>query len=157
MGHIIVALGQYFKSFNATFSTKGMGVFRSHILGERALIKADIMTEWRTLKNVENRKCYVMRQYTLKHLSQSSSSGDGESEGSSNKVLLKRKAVENEMTTKQMLLLRINSPESELNAKMNELQIMKEDLKKLQESHLKRVKTFIEPNDPKEPTSPPLQ
>ena len=157
MGHIIVALGQYFKSFNATFSTKGMGVFRSHILGERALIKADIMTEWRTLKNVENRKCYVMRHYSLKHVSQSSSSDDGESEGSSNKARLKRKAMENEMTTEQMLLLRINSLESELYAKMNELQIMKEDLKKLQESHLKRVKTFIEPNDPKEPTSLPLQ
>ena len=61
------------------------------------------------------------------------------------------------MTTEQMRLLRINSLESELYAKMNELQIMKEDLKKLQESHSKRVKTFIEPNDPKEPTSPPLQ
>ena len=157
MGHIIVALGQYFKSFNATFSTKGMGVFRSHILGERALIKADIMTEWRTLKNVENRKCYVMRHYSLKHVSQSSSSNDGESEGGSNKARLKRKAVENEMTTEQMLLLRINSLESELCANMNELQIMKEDLKKLQESHLKRVKTFIEPNNSKEPTSPPLQ
>ena len=74
-------------------------MFRSHILGERALIKADIMTEWRTLKNVENRKFYVMYKYTLKQLSQSSSSGDEESEGSSNEAWLKRKVVENETTT----------------------------------------------------------
>ena len=65
--------------------------------------------------------------------------------------------MENETTTEQMLLLRINSLESELCVKMNEIQIMKEDLKKLQETHFKRLKTFIEPNDPKEPTSPPLQ
>ena len=157
MGHIIVALGQYFKSFNATFSTKGMGVFESHILGERALIKAEIMTEWRTLKDVENRKCYEMRKDTLKHLSQSSSSGDEESEGNSNEGRLKRKAVENETTTEQMLLLRMDMLESELCAKMNEIRIMKEDLKKLQGSRFKRLKTCIESNDPKEPISPPLQ
>ena len=42
------------------------------------------MTEWRTLKGVESRKCYLMRQYTLKRLKKSSSNDDEESEGSSN-------------------------------------------------------------------------
>ena len=64
--------------------------------------------------------------------------------------------MEEEITIDQMLL-RINSLESELCAKMNEIQIMKEDLKKLQESHFKRHKMCTEPNDSKEPTSPPLQ
>ena len=98
-----------------------------------------------------------MRKDTLKHLSQSSSSGDEESEGNSNEGRLKRKAVENETTTEQMLLLRMDMLESELCAKMNEIRIMKEDLKKLQGSRFKRLKTCIESNDPKEPTSPPLQ
>ena len=52
IGHIIMALGRYFAAFQATFSTKEMGGFKSQILGERVLIRADIMTEGRTLKNV---------------------------------------------------------------------------------------------------------
>ena len=71
--------------------------------------------------------------------------------------MVKRKAVENETTTEQMLLLCMDLLELELDARVNEIRIMKEDLKKLQESHFKRLKTFIESNDPKEPTSPPLQ
>ena len=86
------------------------------------------MTEWRTLKGVESRKCYLMRQYTLKRLKKSSSNDDEESEGSSNESQLKRKALENEVTTKQMLLLCLDMLELKLYARMDELQIMMENL-----------------------------
>ena len=75
-----------------------MGVLKSKPLGERALIRADIVTEWRTFKDVKNRKCYLLCQYTLKHMNNSSPTEDEESEGSSNESWLKRKALENEAT-----------------------------------------------------------
>ena len=84
MGHIIIALGQYFSVFNVSFSTKGIGVLKSKILNERVLIRADIVIEWRTLKDVKSRKYYLLRQYTLKKMNKSSSKEDEESGGSNN-------------------------------------------------------------------------
>ena len=77
-----------------------MEVLKTKPLGERALVRADIMTEWRTLKDVKSRKCYLLCQYTLKHMNNSSSKEDDESKGSSNESWLKRKALENEATRK---------------------------------------------------------
>lgn len=88
-----------------TYSTKGMGVLKLKILSEKAFIHSDIITEWRTLKDVENRKCYLLCQYALKQFNKSSSKEDKNSEGSSNESWLKRKASENKATTKQMILL----------------------------------------------------
>ena len=113
-------------------------------MGERALIRADIVTEWRTLKDVKNKKCYLLCQYTLKHMNNSSSKEDEESKGSSNKSLLKRKALKNEATTEQMILLCLNMLELKLYARLGELQITMEKFCKSQENHFKRIKKLIE-------------
>ena len=144
MGHIITGLGQYFASFNATFSTKKIGVLKSKPLGERALIRADIVTEWRILKDVESRKCYLLCQYTLKHMNKSSSKSDEESEGSSNESWLKKKALENEAAIEQMIFLCLDILDSKLYARLDELQIMMENFCKSQENHFKRLKKLIE-------------
>ena len=104
-----------------------MGVLKSKPLGKRALVRADNMTEWRTLKDVESRKCYFLRQYTLKHMNNSSPKEDEESEVSSNESWLKRKALKNEATTEQMILLRLDMLELKLYARLDELQIMMEN------------------------------
>ena len=61
-----------------------------------------------------------MHQYTLKQLNKSSSN-DEESEGSSNEAWLKRKALENEANTEQMLLLRLDMSELKFYSRMGEL------------------------------------
>ena len=121
-----------------------MGVLKSKPLGERALIRADIVTEWRTLKDVKNKKCYLLCQYTLKHMNNTSPKEDEESEGSSNESWLKRKALENEATTEQMILLCLDMLELKLYARLDELQIMMENFYKSQENHFKRLKKLIE-------------
>ena len=113
------------------------------------------MTKWRTRKNIENRKCYLMLQYILKKLNKSFSNNE-ESEGSSNEVWLKRKALENEVTMKQMLLLCLDMLELKLYARMDELQIMMKNLQQSQESHFKSLKKLIESANPNKFTPPLL-
>ena len=96
------------------------------------------------MKDVESRKSYLLCQYTLKHMNNSSSKEDEESKGSSNKSLLKRKDLKNEATTEQMILLRLDMLELKLYARLDELQIMMENFCKSQENHFKRLKKLIE-------------
>ena len=76
------------------------------------------------LKEVENKKCYLLCHFSLKKLNKlnkSTSKEDEESEGSSNESWLKKRAIDNKAFVEQIVLLRLDMLELKLYARLDEL------------------------------------